>query len=127
VADVANTVAATSVVAGITALWLDRFSHEFFGIPISALVAAFAGAVIILLVTEPQKFMSALSRVLGSTVAAGFTTPLVAHQNEFLNSHQIGVAFFLGLFILILIKASVEVVKKLPEDLRQKWLGGGDK
>ena len=87
-------VAATSAAASsVTQNW----SIEYFGVPLSVILAGFAGAVVALAFLQTMPRAKMFATVFAGTLTAGYGVKLVAHILGWGPGLLVGLAFVLGL------------------------------
>ena len=116
---VTSTVAGTS---GIAAFATENWSLAIFGVPISVLLAGFAGALISLSFLPPDQKRKWWLTVIVSTIVAGYIQPLVAYYFNVPVNLALGLAFVLGLTVQVVIPL---VLQHLPDFIKRK-MGGGE-
>jgi len=106
----------------VTASW----SMDFFGVSVSVLLAAFAGALVALSILPPyQTLKGAAVAVAAGTCIAAFTEPLIAHYTEAPAKLSQAIAFLTGLVALSLIPLALKAVPGFFEALADRLRGGG--
>jgi hypothetical protein len=116
--------AATSAATGAASWWTADWSVAVFGVPLSVLLAAFAGAVVALTFLPPVlSFLQLVGRVVMGTVASAYVTPLAGFL--WAGIPHLPVAFLLGLAALAAIAKVPVFLDDLRTIARNRWGGGG--
>lgn len=113
---------ATGTTSGLAAFATENWSLAIFGVPISVLLAGFAGAMVSLSFLPPEQKHKWWVIVTVSTIIAGYSQPLAAYYFNVPTHLALGLAFFLGLTVQVVIPL---VLKHLPDFIKRK-MGGGE-
>jgi hypothetical protein len=115
-----------AAVSGGASLVTASWSVDLFGVPVSVVLAGFAGALIALSFLPPyQTLKAAALAVAAGTVIAAFSEPLIAHYTDAPAKLSQAIAFVTGLVALSVIPLALKAVPALFEALADRLRGGG--
>lgn len=109
--------AGVSAASAAGALASQNISVELFGVPVSVLLAGFAGASAALSFMPAMKVSRMASVVMVGTGFSTYGTPLVANAVNVADKLHLGIAFFLGLTAQV---AITWLLTRLPEVLDKR-------